>query len=146
MDDERAIRVAAHAAIPMRELHFAFTRSGGPGGQHVNKAATQVELTFDVKASPSLTAEHKHRVMGRLRGYVSKEGVLRLTCQTTRSQAQNRAEVVRRFQALMQEALREPKRRRPTKPTRASRERRLRAKKLRSQVKRLRRYRPGDDA
>ena len=146
MDEERAIRVARQVAIPMRELRFAFTRSSGPGGQHVNKAATQVELTFDLTGSPSLTADQKHRVLAALRGYVSKDGVLRLTCQTTRSQAQNREEVAARFQTLLREALSPRKRRQRTRPTRASKERRLRAKKHRSRIKGMRRYRPGEDA
>jgi len=146
MAEERGIRVSRSVVIPLAELRFQFSRSGGPGGQHANKTATQAELTFDVKGSPSLTPEQKRRVLARLRGYASKEGVLRLTCQTTRSQAQNREEVVQRFQALLREALRQRKRRKRTKPTRASRERRLAAKKRRSGIKRMRRFRPGEDA
>lgn len=145
MSDRRAVRVNQAVSIPLDELHFQFSRSGGPGGQHVNTSATQVEMTFDVKGSPSLSGEHKRRVLRALRRYASKEGVLRLTCQTTRSQAQNRAEVVERFQALMREALKPRKRRKRTRPTRASKERRLRDKKHRSRIKRWRRYRPGDD-
>lgn len=144
--DRDGLWVNAEVTIPWDELRFQFTRSGGPGGQHVNKAATQVELTFDVKGSPSLTAEQRGRVLARLRGYVSNAGVLRLTCQTSRSQAQNRSEVVKRFQVLLREAVKRPKRRRPTKPTRASKERRLAGKKQRSALKRSRRSRPGEDA
>lgn len=144
--DGDGVRVNAKVLIPLDELCFQFSRSGGPGGQHVNKASTQVELTFGVKGSPSLTAEQKGRVLARLRGYASNAGVLRLTCQTTRSQAQNRDEVVKRFQTLLREALKPRKRRRPTKPTRASKERRLAAKKQRSALKRQRRSRPGEDA
>lgn len=145
MSDQRAVRISKQVTIPLDELDLQFSRSGGPGGQHVNTSATRVELTFDVKGSPSLTAEQKRRVLRALRGYASKEGVLRLTCQTTRSQAQNRDEVIQRLRALMTEALKPRKRRKRTQPTRASKERRLRDKKHRAHVKRLRRYRSGDD-
>lgn len=146
MTADQGIRIHQRLAIPAEELRFQFVRSGGPGGQHVNKSATQVELTFDVAGSPSLTDGQKRRVLAALRGYASKAGVLRLTCQTTRSQAQNRAEAVERFQTLMRQALRQPKRRRRTKPTRASKERRLAAKKQRSTLKRLRQRRPDEDS
>jgi len=146
MPEQANIPIREGLAIPEAELHFDFTRSGGPGGQHVNTSSTQVELTFDVAGSPSLNDEQKRRVFEALRGYISKAGVLRLTCQTTRSQAQNRAEAVERFQALLCEALRPRKRRRRTKPTRASKERRLAAKKQRSALKRLRQRRPDADS
>ncbi len=125
--------------IPVAELVFRFTRSGGPGGQHVNKAATQAELAFDVAGSPSLSAEQKQRLVSRLGAYVSTEGVLRITCQSTRSQAQNREEAVERFTALVRAALHVPKKRRRTRPSRASVQRRLAAKRRRSEVKRHRR-------
>ena len=146
MEERAGIPIRAGLTIPEAELRFDFTRSGGPGGQHVNTSSTQVELTFDLAGSPSLTDEQKRRVRAALRGYVSKAGALRLTCQTTRSQAQNRAEVVARFQRLVREALRPRKRRRRTKPTRASKDRRLAAKKRRSALKRLRRDRPDSDS
>jgi ribosome-associated protein len=142
--DERALRINARVTIPAGELRFQFSRSGGPGGQHVNKTATQAELIFDVKGSPSLSPEHKQRIRSRLRGYLSKEGVLRLTCQATRSQAQNRQEALDRLQALLARALLRPKPRKPTRPTRASKERRLAAKKRRSDRKRQRQVRPDD--
>jgi ribosome-associated protein len=144
MARERLVRINRSVAIPMAELRFAFTRSSGPGGQHVNKASTQVELAFDVAGSPSLTEEEKTRIAGKLGGYMSKEGVLRLTCQTTRSQRQNRAEVVERFQELLRQTLAKPKKRKPTRPTKASVERRLAAKKQRSALKRQRRTPPDD--
>lgn len=145
MEKSRAVRVTHGVEIPLDELRFRFTRSSGPGGQHVNKAATQVELSFDVAGSASLSEAQKQRLVSRLRGYVSREGVLRVTCQSTRSQAQNREEAVERFAALLARALHVPKKRRRTRPTRASVERRLAAKRRRAAVKRERR-RGADDA
>ena len=144
MAEDRLVRIGKSVAVPVAELRFAFTRSGGPGGQHVNKASTQVELAFDVAGSPSLTEEQKTRIAGKLGGYMSKDGMLRLTCQTTRSQRQNRAEVVERFQELLRRALAKPRKRKATRPTRASVERRLAAKKQRSALKRQRRTPPDD--
>jgi len=139
MEERRAVRITGSVAIPLGELRFAFTRSGGPGGQHVNKAATQVELAFDVAGSPSLSAEQKERIRARLGSWLSKEGLMRLACQSTRSQAQNREEAVARFAALLRAALHVPKARRPTRPTRASGARRLEGKRHRSAIKRQRR-------
>jgi len=144
MGDERAVRVAGGVTIPLGELRLRFTRSSGPGGQHVNKAATQVELAFDVLGSPSLSDDQKGLLLTRLGSYVSRQGVLRLACQSTRSQKQNRAEAIERFAALVGAALHEPKARRPTRATRAARERRLAAKRRRAAVKRERRG-PADE-
>ena len=124
--------------IPLAELHFQFVRSSGPGGQHVNRSATQVELTFDLAGSPSLDEAQKARVRAALKSYVDKDGVLHLTSQISRSQLQNRQDVTARFVELMRRALRVPKKRRPTRPTAASKERRLEAKRRRSQAKRVR--------
>jgi len=136
MGDGARVAIQPGVEIPLAELTFRFTRSSGPGGQHVNKAATQAELTFDVAGSPSLSAEQKQRLVARLRGYVNKEGVLRVTCQSTRSQAQNREEAVERFAALLRAALHVPRKRRLTRPSRAAAERRLVAKRRRSEIKR----------
>jgi ribosome-associated protein len=124
--------------IPLSELHFRFVRSRGPGGQHVNTSSTQVELLFDVISSPSLNETQKARLLDKLASYIDKEGVLHLSSQSTRSQHQNRQDIIARFQRLMQAALRVPKKRRPTRPTAASRERRLEAKRRRGQLKRMR--------
>jgi len=126
-------------AIPLDELKFRFSRSGGPGGQHVNRSATQVELLFDVAHSPSLTEEQRARVLRRLRGYIDADGVLHLVSSGTRSQLRNREEVVRRFAQMMERALRVPKPRRATRPSAAARERRLAQKRRRAEIKRLRR-------
>jgi len=146
MAERGLVRINADVAIPLGELRLRFTRSSGPGGQHVNKAATQVELAFNVARSASLSQEQKERILSKLRSYVSRRGVLRVACQSTRSQRQNRQEAIERFQTLMRRALRVPKPRKPTRPTRASHERRLAAKRRRSLLKRQRRLRPDDDS
>jgi ribosome-associated protein len=125
-------------SIPLTELSFRFSRSSGPGGQHVQKSSTRVELLFDVVNSPSLTERQQAQVLERLGGYVDSEGVLHLVSQSERSQLHNREEVVARFQAMMQRALKRRRRRRPTKPTAESIERRLRDKQRRSEIKRKR--------
>ncbi len=131
-------------SIPLAELHFQFVRSSGPGGQHVNRSATQVELTFDLAGSPSLNEEQKARVRAALKSYVDKEGVLHLASQLSRSQLRNREDVTARFAELMRRALRVPKKRRPTRPSTASKERRLEGKRRRSVTKRERRSVPMD--
>jgi len=128
--------------IPLAELHYQFVRSSGPGGQHVNRSATQVELTFNLAGSPSLSDEQKARAHATLKSYVDKDGVVHLASQTFRSQLRNREEVTARFVKLMRRALRVPKKRRPTRPTAASQERRLESKRRRSAVKRERRFTP----
>ncbi len=137
--NDSTVRVTDTVSIPMSELQFRFARSSGPGGQHVNRSATQAELLFDVANSPSLNETQRQRVLRKLRSRIDKEGVLHLVSQETRSQLRNREEVVERFQELMREALHVPKRRLPTRPTRAARERRLEEKRRRSEAKRERR-------
>ena len=137
--NDSVVRITDTVSIPMSELQFRFARSSGPGGQHVNRSATQVELLFDVAGSPSLDEVQRQRALTKLKSRVDKEGVLHLVSQETRSQLRNREEVVERFQSLMRDALHVPKRRRPTRPTRAARERRLREKRRRSEAKRDRR-------
>ncbi len=133
------VRISEQVEIPADEFRFRFSRSGGPGGQHVNRSATQVELLFDVAGSPSLTDEQRTRVISRLRRYLDSEGTLHLVSSSRRSQYRNRQEVLARFAHLMERALRPPKTRRRTRPTAASRERRLAEKRRRGEIKRLRR-------
>jgi len=133
------VRITDTVSIPISELHFRFARSGGPGGQHVNRSATQVELLFDVAGSPSLDEAQRQRVLTKLKSRIDKEGVLHLVSQETRSQLRNREEAVERFQELMRDALHVPKSRRPTRPSRAVRKRRLEEKRRRSGTKRDRR-------
>ena len=136
--DAELLRINEQVSIPQHELSFRFSRSSGPGGQHVQKTSTRVELLFDVANSPSLTEEQRERILKRLTGYVESAGVLHLSAQSERSQWRNRQEVVERFQALLRDALKRRKRRKATQPTAASREQRLREKRRRSEVKRSR--------
>ena len=135
---EKVLRITNTLTIPLSELRFRFARSSGPGGQHVNRSATRVELFFDVASSPSLTEAQRERALKALAPYIDSEGVLHLVSQTFRSQLRNREEVVERFRTLMQKAMRVPKRRRPTRPSRAAQERRLARKRRRSEIKRQR--------
>jgi len=131
-------------AIPLAELTFRFSRSSGPGGQHVNRTASRVELLFDVANSPSLAEPDRQRVLRHLARHVDGSGVLHLVSASTPSQWRNRQEVLGRFQRLLLQALQPRKRRVATRPTRGSRERRLRSKHRRSDIKRLRRRPPSD--
>jgi ribosome-associated protein len=120
-------------AIPVSEIELRFSRSSGPGGQHAQKTETRVEAVFDVEASAGLTPAQKARVTSRA------GPVLRAVAQDERSQARNRELAVERLVADLRDALRVQRRRRPTKPTPASRERRLEQKRQRSETKQLRR-------
>ena len=138
------IRVNRSVTIPEHEIEFGFSPSGGPGGQHANKAATRVELVWDVGASSALGPRQRQRVLGALRHRIDSSGRLRLTSDRHRSQLQNRKDVVERLTALVADALVPPKARIGTKPTRASSERRIQQKKRRSEIKRKRSIRPDD--
>jgi len=129
-------------SLPLDEIRYRTTRSGGPGGQHVNKTETQVELLFDVAHSPSLTETQRQRLLTQLKNLIDQEGVLHLTAQSERSQLRNREVVTERFQSVIAGALHEPKKRRPTRPTAASKTRRIESKKRRGQIKQLRRDTP----
>ncbi len=137
MDDD-LLRVSDEVSIPLAELSYRFSRSSGPGGQHVQKSSTRVELLFDVANSPSLTDAQRAKVMSRLAGHIDSAGVLHLTAQSERSQLRNREEVTARLESLLRQALKRRKRRRPTRPTLESREQRLRKKKQRGRVKKWR--------
>jgi ribosome-associated protein len=146
MADDSWLKITETLDIPLAELHFQFSRSGGPGGQHVNRSATQVELTFDVVNSPSLTEAQRARILSQLKSYIDSRGILHLSSQTTRSQHRNRAEVVERFQDLLRRALHIPKRRVPTRPPPQVKEQRLAEKRRKSTLKGGRgRKRPEDE-
>ena len=121
-----------------RELNFKTSRSSGPGGQHVNKVESRVELLFDVENSEFLEKDQKVVVFEKLRNRISNEGMLRLQCDETRSQVRNKEIVVERFLQLIKEALKPKKERKPTKPGKASREKRLRNKKKLAEKKEYR--------
>ena len=139
MPPDTNIQITETVAIPPTELHFQFSRSSGPGGQHVNRTASQVELTFDVLNSPSLNEAQRARVLRKLKSYIDTRGILHLTSQTTRSQHRNRAEVIERFTLLLQRALHVPKRRIPTRPSAAAEARRLAEKQRTGVIKQQRR-------
>jgi ribosome-associated protein len=127
------IRVTRSVVLPLSEIELRTSRSSGPGGQHAQKTETRVEALFDVEGSGALTDVQKHRVVARA------GPVLRAVAQDERSQARNRELAVERLVEQLRAALRVPRKRRPTKPTRAAVERRLEEKKRRAQTKRLRR-------
>ncbi len=133
------LQINEQVRIPWSELGFRFSRGSGPGGQHVNRSETQVELVFDLAGSPSLTEEQKARALAALAQHVDSRGVLHLVSQSSRSQWRNRQEVIERFQTLLRNALRPRKRRIPTRPSPEARRRRLEEKRRRSEIKRLRR-------
>jgi ribosome-associated protein len=141
MADDRVVRINAALAIPRAELELKATRSGGPGGQHVNTASTRIELVWDLAASPSIDATQRARLLARLATRLDSRGRLRLVAQGERSQLQNREAVVKRFAEVVRRALIVPRARKATKPTRAARERRLQQKKQRGDLKRERRRR-----
>jgi ribosome-associated protein len=132
------IDIAPGVAIGEGEVGFQASRSGGPGGQNVNKVATRVILFFDVAGSPSLTAEQRARIGERLSTRISKEGVLRVVSQRHRSQSANRQEALERLVELLGWALSEEPPRKPTRPSRQSRQRRLEEKKRHGARKRER--------
>lgn len=136
---DEILRIHEYLAIPMAEIEFRFSRSGGPGGQHVNRTASQVELRFDVASSNSLTDAQKARISTALRGHIDSQGILHLTSQATPSQWRNRQDVLDRLGTLLAQALRPRRKRVPTRPTRASQERRLERKQHRGRKKALRR-------
>lgn len=127
-----SIRVTRSVTLDPGEIELRVSRSSGPGGQHANTAATRVEAVFDVEASASLSPAQKRRVVARA------GPVIRAVAQDERSQTRNRELAVERLAAKLADALRVARRRRPTRPTEASRERRLADKRHRAEVKRER--------
>ncbi len=139
------IRITDHIAIDESEISESFVRASGPGGQNVNKLSTAVQLRFDVRASPSLPDDVRTR-LERLAGKrLTREGVLVITAQRFRTQERNREDAVARLVELVQAAAVRPAKRRPTRPTFASKVRRLEGKKRRGDVKALRGAKPGVD-
>ncbi len=131
--------------IPPREFRLRASRSSGPGGQHVNTSSTRVELTWNARTSPGLTEAERTRVLARLGHRLDNRGNLRLVSGATRSQLQNREEVVDRLHRLLRDAMKPVRPRRKTRPTRASREERLAEKKRRSARKAERRRPAGEE-
>jgi ribosome-associated protein len=137
MNDDIVVNSAL--TIPLSELSFRFSRSGGPGGQNVNKVSTRVEIEFDVRRSPSLSEAQRQRLLRKLEQRLDSDGVLRIQVDDSRSQWQNRQIAVERLGYILSEALKVQKRRIPTRRTSASNSRRLEGKKRRGNLKRGRR-------
>jgi ribosome-associated protein len=131
-------------AVPDDELHFTFARSGGPGGQNVNKVASKAILHWDLAGNASLPADVKERLRARQRGRITVEGALVVQSQRFRDQAKNVEDCREKLREMIREVLTPPKRRKATKPSRGARERRLAAKKRQAARKSGRRP-PGED-
>jgi ribosome-associated protein len=139
------IRVTDSISIDESEIEESFVRSSGPGGQNVNKLSTAVQLRFDVRRSPSLPNDVALRLMALGGRRITKDGVLVLIAQSHRTQERNRADAIERLVALIKEAAIKPIPRRATKPTKASKQRRIEGKKRRSGIKDMRRSKPSWD-
>jgi ribosome-associated protein len=138
------IEITSWLSIPEEDLSWKAARASGPGGQHVNKTSTAVELRFDVRGSPLLPEDMKERLTTLAGSRMTQDGVIVLFAQGSRSQEMNRQDATDRLVELLKAAAVRPKRRRPTKPTYASKLKRLEGKSKRSGVKAMR-GRPGRD-
>ena len=130
------LQITPTLAIDENEIEERFVRASGPGGQNVNKVSTAVELRFDVMRSPSLSAEIRNRLRSLAGSRMTADGILLIDARQHRTQAQNRESARERLVELLQQASIRPKRRRKTKPTAGSKERRIETKKVRSSIKR----------
>lgn len=134
------IEITPTLVIDENEISEEFVRASGPGGQNVNKVATAVQLRFDVANSPSLPAPVRERLIQLAGQRVTSEGILIITAKEFRTQEQNRQAALKRLIHLIQKAAEAPKVRRKTRPSMESRERRLKKKRRRAEIKRFRRY------
>lgn len=134
------LEITKELAIPLSEIQLEFIRAGGPGGQKVDRTATAVQLRFDVDGSPTLPEAVKDRLRRLAKGRISKSGELIVEAKRFRHQDRNRSDALERLTRLLRRAATPPKARRRTKPTRASKERRLRDKRAKASKKRARRY------
>jgi ribosome-associated protein len=145
MADDGMLDISPELRLPLSELEVRASRAGGPGGQHVNTSSTRVELWWDVAGSRALSEEQRQRLLARLAGRLDRAGRLRVVEGGSRSQLRNRQAATERLTRLVAEALRIPKARKRTRPSRAAKAARLEAKRRRAAVKRERRRPPGDD-
>ena len=135
--------ITSSMRIPLSEIEFHFSRSGGKGGQNVNKVETKVELLFDVSGSPSLSDHMRELVLKNLQSRIDADGRLRIISQESRSQWKNREHALSRFADLLRSALKPVKKRVPTRVSRGAKQKRLDQKKRRGEIKRMRR--PNDE-
>ena len=133
------LRVDDQVSIPASELDFRATRAGGPGGQHVNTSSTRVELLWNLRTTRALSDEQRERVQQRLASRTDADGFVRVVSSESRSQLRNRESAEARLAEMIRRALVKPRKRIPTRPSRASREARLQDKRKRSEKKRMRR-------
>ncbi len=141
---DQDLKIKPGVTIPGHELETSSSRSSGPGGQHVNKTNSRVTLRWNILESSALNGHQRRRIMEKLGQRVSRSGLLQVDAETSRSQLKNRELAREKLARLVRDALYRPPNRRATKPTRASRERRLKSKKQRSDLKASRRRRHDD--
>jgi ribosome-associated protein len=139
------LEISPDLSIPLAELDYQASRSGGPGGQHVNTSSTRIEVWWDVARSPTLTEAQRAQLLDRLRSRLDSNGRLRLVSSGSRSQLRNREDVTERLCSVIAGALAVRKKRKPTKPSRAAKAARLDAKRRRAVVKQDRRRPPTVD-
>jgi len=135
------LQITPAILIDEDELQFEYSSASGPGGQNVNKVATAVQLRFDIAASPTLTSDIKGRLIRLAGKRVNSDGILIIEARRFRTQEQNRKDALQRFTLLVKKAVAKPKKRIKTVPTKASRERRLKTKKQRGEIKKSRQNR-----
>jgi len=145
MSDDAVLVISPALRVPLSELDVRATRSGGPGGQHVNTSSTRIEVWWDVAASPSLGEDQRQRLLLQLSNRLDSAGRLRLVSTTSRSQLRNREDAIERLRQVVADALVVPKSRKRTKPTRAAKAARLESKRKRSATKRDRRRPRADE-
>jgi len=145
MPDTGFLEVSPDLRVPLAELEFRASRSGGPGGQHVNTSSTRVEVTWDVAGSPALSEEQRQHLLMRLASRLDGTGHLRLVSSRTRSQLRNREDVTERLREVVAQALVVPKARKRTRTPRAAKAARLENKRRRAATKRDRRPPRGEE-